>query len=152
MQMVIKGDTKTLQVENNLIKIIQRKAFLQPETEKTLPFSKVTSIQIKKPGTLVGGYIQFSIAGGIEINKVFSVTGGAFEAIQDENAVLFTGANNYETALKIKELIETFSAKQNNQNNALSASDEIRKFKQLLDDGIITDEEFQKKKKELLGL
>ncbi|MDT2743979.1 PH domain-containing protein [Enterococcus asini] len=39
-------------------------------------------------------------------------------------------------------------------NNApsLSASDEIRQFKALLDDGIISQEEFDAKKKELLGL
>ncbi|MDD3141253.1 MAG: SHOCT domain-containing protein [Lachnospiraceae bacterium] len=30
--------------------------------------------------------------------------------------------------------------------------DEIRKFKSLLDEGIITPEEFDQKKKELLGL
>jgi len=33
-----------------------------------------------------------------------------------------------------------------------SAADEIRKFKSLLDDGIITQEEFNAKKKQLLGL
>lgn len=33
-----------------------------------------------------------------------------------------------------------------------SSADEIRKFKELLDDGIITEEEFNSKKKELLGL
>lgn len=34
----------------------------------------------------------------------------------------------------------------------ISAADEIRKYKQLADEGIITAEEFEKKKKELLGL
>ena len=33
-----------------------------------------------------------------------------------------------------------------------STADEIRKFKELLDDGIITQEEFNVKKKQLLGL
>ena len=33
-----------------------------------------------------------------------------------------------------------------------SAADEILKFKQLLDDGVITIEEFEKKKKQLLSL
>lgn len=33
-----------------------------------------------------------------------------------------------------------------------SSSDEIRKFKELLDDGIITEEEFDAKKKQLLGI
>lgn len=35
-------------------------------------------------------------------------------------------------------------------NAPISNADEIRKFKQLLDDGIITEEEFEKKKQELL--
>lgn len=35
---------------------------------------------------------------------------------------------------------------------AVSAADELIKFKELLDKGIITEDEFQKKKKELLGL
>lgn len=34
----------------------------------------------------------------------------------------------------------------------ISAADEIRKYKSLLDDGIITEEEFSAKKKQLLGL
>ncbi len=38
------------------------------------------------------------------------------------------------------------------RNRFLSPADEIRKFKQLWDDGIITEEEFQQKKKKLLDL
>lgn len=38
-----------------------------------------------------------------------------------------------------------------NMNQTSSAAEEIRKFKELLDDGIITQEEFDKKKNELLG-
>jgi predicted Zn-dependent peptidase len=34
----------------------------------------------------------------------------------------------------------------------LSAADEIRKFKDLLDSGVISQEEFDKKKEQLLGL
>lgn len=37
------------------------------------------------------------------------------------------------------------------QSVSSSSADEIRKFKELLDDGIITEEEFNSKKKELLG-
>lgn len=37
-------------------------------------------------------------------------------------------------------------------NAAISNADEIRKFKQLLEEGIITQEEFDAKKKQLLGL
>lgn len=39
-----------------------------------------------------------------------------------------------------------------NQNTTLSTADEIAKFKELADEGIITQEEFEAKKKQLLGL
>nr|WP_212116877.1 SHOCT domain-containing protein [Niallia circulans] len=38
------------------------------------------------------------------------------------------------------------------QNENFDAVNEIRKFKELLDDGIITEDEFEDKKKQLLGL
>lgn len=38
------------------------------------------------------------------------------------------------------------------QNNILSNADELKKFKELLDNGVITQEEFNVKKKQLLGL
>lgn len=41
---------------------------------------------------------------------------------------------------------------QNNSDNITDSADEIRKFKKLADDGIITNEEFEAKKKQLLGL
>ena len=37
-------------------------------------------------------------------------------------------------------------------NSNISAADEIKKFKELLDSGVISQEEFDVKKKQLLGL
>lgn len=56
---------------------------------------------------------------------------------------------------KVSELIEDYRNKKNSlnsQNTYVSTADEIKKFKELLDMGIITQEEFDKKKKELLNL
>jgi len=39
-----------------------------------------------------------------------------------------------------------------NVGSAISSADELKKFKELLDYGIITQEEFDAKKKQLLGL
>lgn len=41
---------------------------------------------------------------------------------------------------------------QQNSTNTVSSADELKKFKDLLDSGIITQEEFDAKKKQLLGL
>lgn len=62
--------------------------------------------------------------------------------------------NKWKQQIVIKQSIEKAQElkKQNNNVNisSISNADEIRKYKQLYDDGIITQEEFEKKKKELL--
>ncbi len=47
--------------------------------------------------------------------------------------------------------IAKINAQQNGQS-AISSADELKKFKELLDIGVITQEEFDQKKKQLLGL
>lgn len=47
---------------------------------------------------------------------------------------------------------ELSASSQNTSDSALSPADEIMKYKELLDCGIITQSEFDKKKKQLLGL
>lgn len=42
--------------------------------------------------------------------------------------------------------------KEENSASTVSGADEIRKYKQLLDEGILTEEEFQAKKNQLLGI
>lgn len=58
---------------------------------------------------------------------------------------------------KINDAILEYKAQQNRPtqmivNQASSSADELKKFKELLDMGIITQEEFDAKKKQLLGL
>ncbi len=52
------------------------------------------------------------------------------------------------TEQELKEIIE----KKNKSQATISQADELKKFKDLLDSGIITQEEFDAKKKQLLGL
>ena len=54
---------------------------------------------------------------------------------------------------EIKRIIYNLQTRDNekNNNNSFSQADEILKFKKLLDEGIITQEEFDKKKQELLN-
>ena len=47
--------------------------------------------------------------------------------------------------------IAKINAQQNGQS-AISSADELKKFKELLDSGVLTQEEFDEKKKQLLGL
>ena len=136
--------------------IIERKGFFGMVTNglagsKTIPMSSIQNIQLKKAGALFNGFIQFGVLGGIE--KQNGITG----AINDENSVVFLEDCN-ERATEIKNYIEKIILSRNNnhsnisQSENFSAADEILKLKQLLDMGILTQDEFDAKKKQLLGI
>ncbi len=70
--------------------------------------------------------------------------------------ILFFFENDDDIINKIKK-ITTFlenkiTSKSNNRNQIKDVSSELRELKSLLDDGIITSDDFEKKKKELLNL
>ena len=86
-------------------------------------------------------------------------------AMNDTNRILFCsgmfsfGKTNDFANNIAKDIREAFENYKNNDvvevtgaGTAVSAADELKKFKELLDMGIITQEEFDAKKKQLLGL
>lgn len=119
--------------------------------DKTIYYSDLTAIQFKAGGMLAG-HIQFSVLGGNESR------GGVLSASGDENTVTFNADKNREAQTiheylnnKLKE-IKTGKNAPIVQSVAVSVADELKKFKELLDMGVITQEEFDTKKKQLLGL
>lgn len=116
--------------------------------DKTIYYNNITSVQLKKAGVLAG-YIQFSIHGGREN------IGGLLGATQDENTITINMTKNIEAERivtyinkKLAEIREGGSK----PTQVISQADEIKKFKELLDMGVITEEEFNAKKKQILGL
>jgi len=122
--------------------------------DKTIYYSDITAIQYKKPVGLFAGYIQFSIAGGREGTR------GTNEASFDENSIVVPIGDDYAIASEkivdyMQERLRAVKSGKGNtvvNNVAVSSADEILKYKQLLDTGIISQEEFDAKKKQLLGL
>lgn len=118
--------------------------------EKTIYFTDCIGIQFKKAG-LMNGYLQFETASGYVNgrggNNFLAENSFVYEAKKELNIQMV------EVAEYCKKQIEEYKTKKNSVAiNEVSAADEIKKFKELLDSGIITDEEFNAKKKELLGL
>lgn len=117
--------------------------------EKTIYYVDCIGVQFKKSGLQLG-YLQLETASGIMNNR-----GNNFF---NENTFTFDGSKlpndkMEEVADYIKKQVD-LAKKQRNAPAAaeVSPAEEIKKFKELLDSGIITQEEFDAKKKQLLGL
>jgi Short C-terminal domain len=136
-------------VENGYLKWIRKgiKNFMLQGSkgEKSVSIKNISAIQLKEPG-LTTGYLQIAYSGSSE-NK-----GGIFDAVKDENTILFS-KKELKQAKELKQLIEQLQSEMNISNESkLSEADELKKFKELLDEGIITEEEFQTKKKQILEI
>ena len=115
---------------------------------KDFYYSDMTSVQYKKPSILINGFIQFEYPGShsgqnnFNSENTFVIMKGKSDIEQCEKAYLY-----------IKERIAFYKQQKTPQAvSAISPADELKKFKELLDSGIITQDEFDAKKKELLGL
>ncbi|OUM99340.1 MAG: hypothetical protein BAA04_09765 [Firmicutes bacterium ZCTH02-B6] len=154
---VAKGVTGILEVYSDRV-VIKRKGMINlilhgMKGDKEILLESITSIQFKKPGTFTNGYLQFGILGGNE------GTGGLFQATQDENTVVFAAAQQADFE-KAKQLIDDLRAQLRRpavssspaSGAPVSVADEIEKLARLRDQGILTEEEFQAKKRALLSL
>lgn len=117
--------------------------------DKTIYITDITSVQFKSANKILSGHIQFSLPGGNEAK------GGLLAAAGDENTVTFIDTMNekaQEIQIYLNQRIREYKTGMVTQASSTSNVDELRKYKGLLDEGIITQEEFDIKKKELLGL
>lgn len=53
---------------------------------KEIPIRRITAVQFRRPNFFANGYLQISFEGGTEAKA------GVFEAVKDENTVVFTKA------------------------------------------------------------
>jgi hypothetical protein len=115
--------------------------------EKRLPIGSITGVQWKAPAGVADGFLQFTIPGGNEARGV-----GAGSAYRDENSMPFnrTQLPSFET---MRDAIEQAisSRMPPGAPGPVSVADEIQKFAQLRDNGVISPEEFEAKKAQLLN-
>lgn len=151
----VEGVYGSIELIGNKI-IIRRKGLMSKlahgiKGDKEILIRTISSIQFKEAGIL-NGYIQFSFSGGKEN------TGGILDAGKDENTLFFT-KKQQPAFEKLKSIIEEKIEALNNNNNTqtqqaplVNVADEIKKLAELRDNGILTEEEFTAKKKQLLGI
>lgn len=147
------SEAKKLKGTNGTLEIFEDRAIIHrgmldrlgtgAPNEKTMIYSKLSGVEVKKPG-LLSGYLQFTGSG-------LKASSGTFNASSNENTIMFRKdfAEWEKAAQFINDKIANGSNSSGNQQ--LSVADEILKYKSLLDSGIITDEEFEEQKKKLLS-
>lgn len=127
--------------------------------EKRIFIKNIISVELGKDPSEINAstsYIKFVTAGDDEVRYSYTKSGlfenKAGQLFNDPNTVQIRSTEQYEIALKIRDYIENYQTNEGAPTQALSGADEIVKYKKLLDDGILTQEEFDAKKKQLLGL
>ena len=118
--------------------------------EKTIQISSITGTQYK-PCSFTNGYLQFVVMGSQE-NK-----GGLSAAQKDENTICWAHKKCNKYAEKIVKHIEQSNLNRNkNNSNIYNISkqddkyDKLAKIKKLLDDGVLSQEEFEQEKRKIL--
>lgn len=122
---------------------------------RTIPLKTIRSVEIREMTAFVLGMLYIDTGEGAARTSPVGALGGG-----TNNQILFGGVHNKkdycekcnETLRQIKAFIDERTLKQQEGGAALSAADELKKFKELLDSGIITRDEFEAKKKQLLGI
>jgi len=145
---VIKSPMKVTLILTDTTLTIKRKGAMSVilqglKGDKTIKLKNITSVQLKKPG-MTKGYIQFSLSGGNENTK------GVFKATQDENSIMFP-TKQYGEMLELKGYIDEYDS-DSYKPSIKSNAEQIKEFKELCNNGIITQTEFDIKKKQLLNM
>ncbi len=117
---------------------------------RDIPLARISLVRIRKATNFGNGYIQFALIG--------SASATARDPAKDENTVAFRGANEPEFA-RLKAAIETkLSAKgvavslTPPLRSAPAYVEELEHLAALRERGIITEDEFAAKKRQILGL
>ena len=152
---------KVLTVYEDRVAIISKPSVLanfSGNGEKTIYYCDCVGVQFKtSPSGCQRGFLQLETSSTMEntiANTFYSEN--SFVWIDSKKSRKSTTSNEEmeEVNNYIQEKIKEYK-KQKNQIqtvSSISSADELKKFKELLDLGIISQEEFDAKKKQLLGL
>lgn len=146
---MIKHKTKVVVDEDKII--IKRHGFTNTiltglSGEKTIRIDQITSIQFKSVTNFTAGYLQLGVVGDSSHRQ------GIFEAIEDENTIMFSGKTEEKNMRELHDYILEFQKSLNNNAavNTHNIADELIKYSELFNQGVITKDEFDVLKKKLI--
>lgn len=115
---------------------------------KEIRIKSISGIETREPGAIMAGYISFMFSGGKEAGGY-----GRIDAAKNENTVMVK--KEFKQALECKALVEKYMNEIHTapaQVAVASEADELAKWVALRDSGAITEEEYNTKKHQILGL
>jgi hypothetical protein len=131
---------------------IERKGFRgrvgHSKGDRRIPLGSITAVQVRPAGSVANGFIRFTVPGSPELR------GGLQNASKDENAVIFTKkqADDFE---RVRLAVEDYIVAQRSGGTAVAAApdipEQIKKLGELRDQGLLTDDQFEAKRDELLS-
>ena len=147
------GVNGLIAVTSSVVYIV-RGSFLERKVIKTYAIKSISSIELRKPNLLTNGHFQVITSGNGDRTKRFST---AFDYAKDENTIMIR-TSSYDHFIRIEQLIYQLRDKEiaNSEVSASSAQEDdifikIEKLSLLKDKNLITAEEFESKKTELLS-
>lgn len=154
LMLEVQGHNGTVSVDGHFI-TIQRKNFLARATigkgDKRIPIGSLTAVQWKPAGPIINGFIEFTVGGGTEARSKFG--SASMQAGQNENAVMFKKAQ-MPAFEQLRVTLEHAIVSRDSGSGPAPAppniGEQIGQLAALRDQSILTEQEFQMKKEELL--
>ena len=144
-----KGSNGLITIDGDWL-TIDRKGFGRAghsEGARRIPLASITAVQLRQARVFTHGFIRFAFAGSPEFR------GGLQNAMRDEDAVTFRrgqarGFNMIRAA--VEHYIAAHHARARTGAGEPNIPEQIEKLGELRDQRLITDEEFEAKKAQLL--
>lgn len=111
--------------------------------DSIIPIDSITTIEFLKPDNWSkSGSLKFGVIGGPNLHPYSGIDLNIFSFGDEKQDIL--------DAVFIKDYIENSIVERKSERNNFSTADELIKLKDLLDKGVITQEEFDAQKKKIL--
>ena len=148
-ELYAKGSNGLITIDGDWL-TIDRKGFGRAGNamgERRIPLASITAVQLRHARVFTNGFIRFTVAGSPEFR------GGLQSAMSDENAVTFRrgqarGFNMIRAA--VEHYITAHHATARSGAGEPDIPEQIKKLGELRDQKLITEEEFEAKKAQLL--
>lgn len=140
--MIAEGYNGRMELHDGAVVITRKLFFGRSKGAKSIVVNSISAVQFKPCG-LTAGYLQLAFSGSKESK------GGLMDAASDENTIMF-----YKKAQPQFEALRDEIERQRARPAQASqtVAEQIAAFARLRDEGILTQEEFDAKKRQLLGL